>query len=85
MRTPRGSSVYRCQQCGFASAKPGTCPDCKRSTGELVPLGQLPTAPSGPGAVSQAPAQPTPSEKIDTSAKTEKTEKTEKVDKPSET
>jgi DNA repair protein RadA/Sms len=38
VRTPRASTVHRCQQCGFASAKPGTCPDCKRSTGELVPL-----------------------------------------------
>ena len=35
---PRPTSVYRCQQCGFASPKPGTCPDCKRATGELVPL-----------------------------------------------
>ncbi len=34
----RDSSVYRCQQCGFASPKPGTCPDCRRATGELVPL-----------------------------------------------
>jgi len=36
--TARDASVYRCQQCGFASPKPGTCPDCKRATGELVPL-----------------------------------------------
>jgi DNA repair protein RadA/Sms len=36
--TARESSVYRCQQCGFASPKPGTCPDCRRLTGELVPL-----------------------------------------------
>jgi DNA repair protein RadA/Sms len=35
---PRATSVYRCQQCGFASPKPGTCPDCKRATGELMPL-----------------------------------------------
>jgi DNA repair protein RadA/Sms len=34
----RASSVYRCQQCGFASPKPGTCPDCRRTTGELTPL-----------------------------------------------
>jgi DNA repair protein RadA/Sms len=34
----RATSIYRCQQCGFASPKPGTCPDCKRATGELVPL-----------------------------------------------
>ena len=31
-------SVWRCQQCGFASPKPGTCPDCKRATGELMSL-----------------------------------------------
>jgi DNA repair protein RadA/Sms len=35
---PRESSVYRCQECGFASPKPGTCPDCRRATGQLVPL-----------------------------------------------
>ena len=33
----RAASAYRCQQCGFASAKPGTCPDCAR-TGEFVAL-----------------------------------------------
>ena len=36
--TARDVSVYRCQQCGFASPKPGTCPDCRRATGDLVPL-----------------------------------------------
>ncbi len=34
----RDRSVWRCQQCGFASPKPGTCPDCKRLTGELAAL-----------------------------------------------
>ncbi len=34
----RDRSVWRCQQCGFASPKPGTCPDCRRATGELVAL-----------------------------------------------
>src|SRR6185436_1495233 len=29
-RVKRAASVYRCQQCGFASPKPGTCPDCAR-------------------------------------------------------
>jgi DNA repair protein RadA/Sms len=33
----RGASIYRCQQCGFASPKPGTCPDCAR-TGDFVAL-----------------------------------------------
>jgi DNA repair protein RadA/Sms len=36
--TARESSVYRCQQCGLASPKPGTCVDCLRATGEYVPL-----------------------------------------------
>ena len=25
-----GSTVYRCQECGLAAPKPGTCPDCAR-------------------------------------------------------
>jgi DNA repair protein RadA/Sms len=29
----RDASVYRCQECGFASPKPGTCPDCRRAAG----------------------------------------------------
>jgi DNA repair protein RadA/Sms len=33
----RAANVYRCQQCGFASPKPGTCPDCAR-TGAFNPL-----------------------------------------------
>ena len=43
---PRATSVYRCQQCGFASPKPGTCPDCRRSTGELTPLVEERAAPA---------------------------------------
>ena len=35
--SPRSTSVYRCQDCGFASPKPGTCPDCAR-TGSWVAL-----------------------------------------------
>jgi len=27
---PKIRSVYRCQTCGFAAPKPGTCPDCAR-------------------------------------------------------
>jgi DNA repair protein RadA/Sms len=45
----RATSVYRCQQCGFASPKPGTCPDCKRATGELVPLVEERAAPASGG------------------------------------
>ena len=47
--SPRERSIYRCQQCGFATPKPGTCPDCKRATGELVALVEERTAPA-PGA-----------------------------------
>src|SRR5881296_1915516 len=36
--TPRDASVYRCQECGFASPKPGTCPDCRRAGGAGVQL-----------------------------------------------
>jgi DNA repair protein RadA/Sms len=53
---PRAATVYRCQQCGFASAKPGTCPDCKRSTGELVPLVEERTAPAPSSRRRSAPA-----------------------------
>jgi DNA repair protein RadA/Sms len=34
----KARTTYRCQQCGFASPKLGTCPDCKRTTGELLQL-----------------------------------------------
>jgi DNA repair protein RadA/Sms len=59
---PRATSVYRCQQCGFASPKPGTCPDCKRSTGELVPLVEerAAPAPSGRRAAVAAGTRPVP-------------------------
>ncbi len=33
----RDRSVYRCQSCGFASPKPGSCPDCARQ-GSYVAL-----------------------------------------------
>ena len=56
MRMPRASSVYRCQLCGFASPKPGTCPDCKRATGELVPLVEERAAPAAGGRRPVAPA-----------------------------
>jgi DNA repair protein RadA/Sms len=59
---PRPTSVYRCQQCGFASPKGGTCPDCKRATGELVPLVEerAAPAPGGRRAVTAAGTRPTP-------------------------
>ena len=45
----RDRNVYRCQQCGFASPKPGTCPDCKRMTGELMTLVEERAAPEPGG------------------------------------
>ena len=45
----RDRSVYRCQQCGFASPKPGTCPDCKRMTGDLMALVEERAAPEPGG------------------------------------
>jgi DNA repair protein RadA/Sms len=63
-------SVWRCQQCGFASPKPGTCPDCKRATGELAVLveeraaapaaGRRPAAPtSRPRPLGEVTTEPT--------------------------
>jgi DNA repair protein RadA/Sms len=59
---PRATSVYRCQQCGFASPKPGTCPDCKRATGELMPLVEerATPAPGGRRAAVAAGSRPVP-------------------------
>jgi DNA repair protein RadA/Sms len=59
---PRPTSVYRCQQCGFASPKFGTCPDCKRATGELVPLVEerAAPAPGGRRAAAAAGTRPMP-------------------------
>jgi DNA repair protein RadA/Sms len=39
----RERSVYRCQECGLAAPKPGTCPDCAR-VGTYVPLVEERTA-----------------------------------------
>ena len=36
--TARDASIYRCQECGFTSPKPGTCPDCRRAGGSWVQL-----------------------------------------------
>ncbi|PYM76297.1 MAG: DNA repair protein RadA [Candidatus Rokuibacteriota bacterium] len=59
--TPRDASVYRCQECGFASPKPGTCPDCRRAGGAWVQLvEERPTA-SRPARRAGTPAaQPRP-------------------------
>jgi DNA repair protein RadA/Sms len=50
----RDRHIHRCQQCGFASPKPGTCPDCRRTTGELVALVEERVAPP-PGGRRAAP------------------------------
>src|SRR5438552_6835080 len=36
--TTRDASVYRCQECGFTSPQPGTCPDCRRAGNSWVQL-----------------------------------------------
>ncbi|MBI4627595.1 MAG: DNA repair protein RadA [Candidatus Rokubacteria bacterium] len=43
---PRDANVYRCQQCGFASPKAGTCPDCLRGGAGYVQLVEERAAPS---------------------------------------
>ena len=52
----RERTTYRCQQCGFVSPKPGTCPDCKRTTGELIALVEEREAPARPSRRGSAPA-----------------------------
>jgi DNA repair protein RadA/Sms len=42
----RDASVYRCQECGFSSPKPGTCPDCRRAGNNWVQLVEERSAPS---------------------------------------
>jgi len=57
----RDRAVYRCQQCGFASPKAGTCPDCKRTTGELVALvEERPTPSRGPRRGAPPSSRPRP-------------------------
>jgi DNA repair protein RadA/Sms len=54
----RDRSTYRCQECGLAAPKPGTCPDCAR-TGRYVQLVEERIAPargaSRPGITSSRP------------------------------
>ncbi|HEY7202652.1 MAG TPA: DNA repair protein RadA [Methylomirabilota bacterium] len=45
----RERSVYRCQECGLAAPKPGTCPDCAR-VGTYVQLVEERAAPARGGA-----------------------------------
>jgi DNA repair protein RadA/Sms len=44
----RERAVFRCQECGFASSKPGTCPDCAR-VGSYVQLVEERPAPAPRG------------------------------------
>src|SRR5262245_53684117 len=54
----RERSVYRCQECGLATPKPGTCPDCAR-VGTYVQLVEERAAPprgsARPGMTSTRP------------------------------
>src|SRR5262245_66526724 len=54
----RERSVYRCQECGLAAPKPGTCPDCAR-VGTYVQLVEERAAPpresARPGMTSTRP------------------------------
>ena len=57
--TTRGASVYRCQECGFASPKPGTCPDCRRAGNNWVQLvEERPAAPRAARRASVPSARP---------------------------
>jgi DNA repair protein RadA/Sms len=51
----RDRSVWRCQECGFASPKAGTCPDCRRATGALTVLVEERAVPAGGGRRSVGP------------------------------
>jgi DNA repair protein RadA/Sms len=57
----RERSVYRCQECGYAAPKPGTCPDCSR-LGNFVQLVEERAAParSGPRPKGAAAGRPLP-------------------------
>ncbi len=57
--TTRGASVYRCQECGFSSPKPGTCPDCRRAGNNWVQLvEERPAAPRSSRRAGVASARP---------------------------
>src|SRR5262245_38956687 len=51
----RERSVFRCQECGLAAPKPGTCPDCARA-GVYVQLVEERAAPARGGM--RVPAAP---------------------------
>ena len=62
----RERPVYRCQECGLAAPKPGTCPDCARA-GSYVQLVEERAAParSGMRVVTAAGNRPQPLASID--------------------
>ena len=62
----RERSVYRCQQCGLAAPKPGTCPDCAR-VGSYVALVEERAAPARGGlrVAAAAASRPLPFSAID--------------------
>jgi DNA repair protein RadA/Sms len=56
----RERSTYRCQECGLAAPKPGTCPDCAR-TGTYVQLVEERVAPArSAGRAGLATSRPQP-------------------------
>ncbi|MBI3030997.1 MAG: DNA repair protein RadA [Candidatus Rokubacteria bacterium] len=55
----RDGSAYRCQECGFAAPKPGTCPDCARQ-GNYVQLVEERPAPAKGRRAPTAPATSAP-------------------------
>ncbi len=62
----RERPVYRCQECGLAAPKPGTCPDCARA-GSYVQLVEERAAPARTGmrVVTAAGSRPLPLASID--------------------
>src|SRR5438093_11653209 len=57
--TTRDASAYRCQECGFSSPKPGTCPDCRRAGNTWVQAGEeRPASPGSSRRSSVAAARP---------------------------
>jgi DNA repair protein RadA/Sms len=59
----RGTSIYRCQACGFAGPKPGTCPDCKAASAgsNFVQLVEERSEPARSGRRATVPSgRPTP-------------------------
>ncbi|HJR03294.1 MAG TPA: DNA repair protein RadA, partial [Methylomirabilota bacterium] len=56
----RERTTYRCQECGLAAAKPGTCPDCAR-VGTYVQLVEERVAPArGPARPGVTSSRPQP-------------------------